>query len=68
MKEGAYLNLVKWYSLQRQYHRDILIQLEEKEHEDLDALRDQCLQEHGSHVDDGSLFMGFCKRCGASLG
>lgn len=46
-------------------------QIEEIEHERdvaMAALEKQCVAEHGGHQDDGSMFHGFCTRCGACLG
>lgn len=34
----------------------------------IEELERRCEEEHGGHEDDGSLFYGFCKRCGACLG
>ncbi len=33
----------------------------------MEQLKNMCLAEHGSHKDDGSIFHGFCTRCGMLL-
>lgn len=41
---------------------------ERQQLEELNALEARCLEEHGSHEDDGGFMHGHCTRCGAYLG
>lgn len=51
-----------------QDHKEEIKFLEKRKDKVRKILEGQCLSQYGSHKDDGGMFYGNCKRCGAFLG
>ena len=68
MKDGAYKEITHMYARLLKNNQDEKVWLLKQQAKEIHALARQCIKEHGSHNDDGSMFYGFCTRCGECLG
>lgn len=68
MKDWTYKEVRRRHWEEQGRLRKQLSQAELAEKAEMAALEQQCLLEHGAHVDDGGFMYGFCKRYGAFLG
>lgn len=68
MMDGEYLRRnQEFYELENQLLTE-LRSLRQMHMQTMIELRLRCIEEHGSHKDDGGFMMGSCVRCGESLG
>ncbi len=66
---------IHYFKKVRELHRqeeqlllDKLAEIRQQHSKEILAMVLECERVHGQHDDDGSFLMGFCKRCGVSLG
>jgi hypothetical protein len=68
MKEGRWKEVTEYYitleEKMRERHCQEETELKYARVRAYEQLAEMCVAEHGSHVDDGSMFHRCCKRCG----
>lgn len=72
LKVGAYSELYKYQHEEvkaaEQEHMMRMVKMRNRHLEARIAMEQKCVADHGSHIDDGSMFHGVCARCGIGEG
>ena len=68
MEVGTGLKLALRYQKKVKDLERRIARIRELGNKEMQRLEKKCLAEHGSHLANGAMLTGFCKRCGANLG